>query len=48
MRSLENGNRAITPERARQIEEATGGELTRQQLLPNIFDSKPDSSRAAA
>jgi DNA-binding transcriptional regulator YdaS (Cro superfamily) len=49
MRSLENGTRPITPERAKKIEEVTGGELTRPQLLPDIFGphSAP-RSRAAA
>ena len=49
MRSLENGTRAITPERAKLIEAATGGEVTRQQLPPDIFGPAPISrSRAAA
>lgn len=37
MRSLENGTRSITPERAKEIEEKTGGALTRTALRPDIF-----------
>lgn len=37
MRSLENGTRPITPERAKEIEDATNGELTRPQLRPDIY-----------
>lgn len=52
MRSLENGTRAITPERAKLIEEVTSGELTRQALLPDVFgpapSNGPDQGRAAA
>lgn len=51
MRSLENGTRSITPERARQIEVATDGEVTRAALLPLIFGPPPpptDDGRAAA
>lgn len=39
LRSLENGWRAITPERAKAIEESTDGELTRVQLRPDIFEA---------
>jgi DNA-binding transcriptional regulator YdaS (Cro superfamily) len=38
LRSLENGARAITPERAKEIEERTKGALTRAQLRPDIFE----------
>lgn len=41
MRSIENGTREITPERAKKIEEATGGELTRADLRPDVFGESP-------
>lgn len=44
LRSLENGTRIITAERAVEIEEKTGRELTRQSLRPDLF---PDEARAA-
>lgn len=49
LRSLENGNRTITAERAKEIEEQTNGALTREQLRPDIFDApaKPERRRAA-
>jgi DNA-binding transcriptional regulator YdaS (Cro superfamily) len=31
--------KAITPERARQIEHVTGGAVTRHELRPDIFDA---------
>lgn len=37
LRSLENGTRPITPERAKEIEDATGGAITRAALRPDIF-----------
>lgn len=37
VRSLENGTRNISPERAKMIEEATKGALKRTQLRPDIF-----------
>lgn len=46
LRSLENGNRTITAERAVEIEERTKGGLTRHQLRPDIFD--PPRKKAAA
>lgn len=36
-RSLENGWRPITPERAMEIEKRTGGGLTRERLLRELF-----------
>lgn len=39
LRSLENGTRAITAERAKEIEERTDGGLTRVQLRPDIFEA---------
>lgn len=37
LRSLENGTRPITAERAKQIEEKTRGGLTRIDLRPDLF-----------
>lgn len=39
LRSLENGTRQITPERAKEIEECTEGAIRREQLRPDIFES---------
>lgn len=39
LRSLENGSRIITAERAKEIEDKTNGELTRHALRPDIFAS---------
>lgn len=39
LRSLENGTRPITAERAKEIELATGGEITRHALRPDLFDA---------
>jgi DNA-binding transcriptional regulator YdaS (Cro superfamily) len=33
------GRKAITPERAKQIEDATGGLVKRHELRPDIFDA---------
>lgn len=44
LRSLENGTRMITAERAVAIERKTRGELTRGALRPDIF---PREARAA-
>jgi DNA-binding transcriptional regulator YdaS (Cro superfamily) len=33
------GRKAITPERAKQIEHATGGAVRRHELRPDIFDA---------
>lgn len=50
LRSLENGTRAITPERAVEIEEKTDGALTRHDLREDIFGPapKPERKKAAA
>jgi transcriptional regulator with XRE-family HTH domain len=37
LRSLENGNRRITPEKAKEFDERTGGKLLRVRLLPDFF-----------
>lgn len=37
LRSLENGTRRITPERAIEIEQALNGAIKRERLLPEIF-----------
>lgn len=34
-----NGRKAITPERAKQIEHATAGAVRRHELRPDIFDA---------
>lgn len=34
-----SGRNAITPERAKQIEDATGGLVKRHELRPDIFDA---------
>jgi transcriptional regulator with XRE-family HTH domain len=39
LRSLENGTRPITPERAKEIEERLDGALTRAQLRPDMFEA---------
>jgi DNA-binding transcriptional regulator YdaS (Cro superfamily) len=39
-RSLENGTRTVTAERAVEIEKATGGELNRRELRPDLFEAK--------
>ena len=44
-RSLENGHRKITAERAVDIERRTKGEVTRQELRPDLYVWK---QRAAA
>lgn len=40
-RSLENGNRRITPEMAVEIEKALG--IPRQKLVPDLFESRRQS-----
>lgn len=40
-RSLENGNRRITPEMAVEIEKALG--IPRQKLVPDFFESRRQS-----
>lgn len=40
LRSMENGTRPITPQRAVEIEERTSGGLTRQKILPELFEAK--------
>lgn len=37
LRSLENGTRRITPERAVEIEKALNGAIPRERLLPEVF-----------
>ena len=37
LRSLENGTRRITPERAVEIEIALNGAIKRERLLPDFF-----------
>lgn len=37
LRSLENGWRPITAERAKELEQKTSGGLTREQLRPDLF-----------
>ena len=41
LRSLENGTRTITAERAKDIEEITAGEITRSTLRPDLFATAP-------
>lgn len=45
-----NGQTPVTAERAREIESATGGLVTRHELRPDIFDppaeARPDEVRA--
>jgi DNA-binding transcriptional regulator YdaS (Cro superfamily) len=45
LRSLENGWRPITAERAKDIEEKTRGRLTRTQLRPDLFGELPKRKR---
>ena len=40
MRSLENGVRGITAERAKEIEEKTEGAITRCDLRPDLFEHR--------
>lgn len=40
LRSLENGTRVITAERAAEIEDKTGGEITRHDLRPDLFGER--------
>lgn len=47
LRSLENGTRAITAERAKEIEERTAGALKRSDLRPDLFEP-PEPTKAAA
>lgn len=44
LRSLENGTRNITAERAVEIEEKTAGAIGRHQLRPDLY---PEEARAA-
>lgn len=37
LRSIENGNRPVTPQFAMDVEKVTGGEITRIKLLPEFF-----------
>lgn len=37
LRSMENGHRRITPEKAKEFDERTGGQLARARLLPDFF-----------
>jgi transcriptional regulator with XRE-family HTH domain len=49
LRSFENGTRPITAERAKEIEEVTGGRLTRRKLLPELFGPvAPKSAKTEA
>lgn len=36
-----SGRTRITPERAKQIELATGGAVSRRELRPDVFDEAP-------
>lgn len=40
------GRKAITPERAKQIEHATGGAVRRHELRPDIFDAPAEPAAA--
>jgi DNA-binding transcriptional regulator YdaS (Cro superfamily) len=45
LRSLENGTRLITAERAMEIEAKTQGALTRIELRPDLFGTLPKQRR---
>lgn len=47
LRSLENGWRPITAERAKAIEQKTSGRLTRIDLRPDLFSDLPRRRREA-
>jgi DNA-binding transcriptional regulator YdaS (Cro superfamily) len=48
LRSLENGCRPITAERALELEQKTRGGVTRLQLRPDLFAELPKRRKAAA
>ena len=42
-----NGIRSLSVEKAKLIEQQTGGAITRADLRPDIFDPAPDKSEVA-